>query len=157
MIGRIVKATGSVTYDTAESAAAASEAAQPAIVADVGPGDVPADEGRSPTYTQLTGINDLAGKTLERVVYYGDDLYLIFTDATFAAFEATHGYECETEVEIKDRVNFSILVKLGLVSPEDIAAHEESERQKKTDVIAANAAKERAEYERLKAKFEGAV
>jgi hypothetical protein len=154
MLGRIVKATGSVTYDTPESAAAAGEAAQPAIVEDAGPGGVPADEERSPTYVQLTGTDDLAGKTLERVVYHGDDLYLIFTDATFVAFEATHHYESEPEVEIKGRVTFFDRVRLGLVSPEDIAAHEESERQKKADVIAANAAKERAEYERLKAKFE---
>jgi hypothetical protein len=154
MLGRIVSATGSVTYDTPESAAAAGEAARPAIVEDVDPGGVPADEGGAPTYVQLTGTDDLAGKTLERVVYHGDDLYLIFTDATFVAFEATHHYESEPEVEIKGRVNFFDRVRLGLVSPEDIAAHEESERQKKADVIAAKAAQERAEYERLRAKFE---
>jgi hypothetical protein len=67
MMGRIVKATGSVTYDTPESAAAASEAAQPAIVEDVGPGDVPADEESTPTYVQLTDPAEIAGKTVERV------------------------------------------------------------------------------------------
>jgi hypothetical protein len=157
MMGRIVKATGCVTYDTPESAAAAGEDARPAIVEDAGPGGVPADEGGAPTYVQLTGTDDLAGKTLERVVYHGNDLYFIFADATFVAFEATHSCECEPEVEIKYGTHFSVLVKLGLVSPEDIAAHEESERQKKVDDFAAKAAEERAEYERLRAKFEGAV
>jgi hypothetical protein len=155
MLGRIVKATGSVTYDTPESAAAAGEAARPAIVEDVGPGDVPADEGGAPTYVQLTDIDALAGKTLERVeIYLWDQLFLVFTDGTFATFNTVHEYDDSCTIVIAYKTDFSDRVRLGLVSPEDIAAHEESERQKKADVIAAKAAQERAEYERLRAKFE---
>jgi hypothetical protein len=85
MLGRIVKATGSVTYDTPESAAAAGKAARPAIVEDVGPGGVPADEGGAPTYVQLTDPAEIAGKTVERVERGHDKtLFFVFTDATFA-------------------------------------------------------------------------
>lgn len=158
MLGRIVKATGSVTYDTPESAVAASEAAQPAIVEDVGPGDVPADEGRSPTYVQVTDTDALAGKTLERVewnLWY--EPILVFTDGTFVAFKAVHREDDDPEVVIASKTDFDVRVRLGLVSLKDIVAHEESERHKQATRDAVNAAQERAEYERLKAKFEGAV
>jgi hypothetical protein len=85
MLGRIVKATGNVTYDTPESAAAASEAAQPAIVEDVGPGGVPVGEGGAPTYAQLTDPAEIAGKTVDRVERGHDKtLFFVFADATFA-------------------------------------------------------------------------
>jgi hypothetical protein len=116
MLGRIVKATGSVTYDTPESAAAAGEAAQPAIVEDVGPGDVPADEGGAPTYVQLTDRDALAGKTLERVEALWQKLFFVFADGTFVAVgieRDRHEYD-NVSLTLDVPVDFDDRVTLGL-------------------------------------------
>lgn len=108
------------------------------------------------TYVQLTGTDDLAGKTLERTNLIRDKLFLVFTDATFAAFGVEYwSGDTYNEISLDCMVDFDDLVTIGLIDPEDIAAHKEVERHQQKARDAAKAARERAEYERLKAKFEG--
>jgi hypothetical protein len=224
MLGRIVKATGCVTYDTPESAAAAGEDARPALVEDVGPVGGPADEGGAPTYVQLTDPAEIAGKTVDRVERGPDKtLFFVFKDATFAVVgikEDGWGDEVDRYLTLDqparsfDRVLLGLspdgedgfkkvyIARIGVKSGEiesniwvdkdphpsepeiddgyktfgvDIVVispisdehacseairvreewlpqHEAKERQRQE----ARAAQERAEYERLKAKFEGA-
>ncbi|MFL6141658.1 MAG: hypothetical protein ACJ72N_07285 [Labedaea sp.] len=106
-----------MTYDTAESAAAAGEAAQPAIVEDVGPGDVPADEESTPTYVQLTDPAEIAGKTVERVeTCVWNKLFLVFTDGTFLAVGIEYDeYEHDNaSFRFDDMAEFFERVLLGL-------------------------------------------
>lgn len=171
MRGRIVNATGSVTYDTPESAAAAGEAAQPAIVEDAGPGGVPAGEGRSSTYVQLTDRDALAGKMLERVEALWQKLFFVFADGTFVAVGIERDrYEYDNvSLTLDVPVDFDDRVALDLPDASDrreaIEWHKEAKRQaeeataarlrKMDEEIATGAeALQRAQYERLKAKFE---
>jgi hypothetical protein len=181
MLGRIVKATGTVTYGVSATgtvpygaSAAASEAARPASVEDVGPGGVPADEGGAPTYVQLTDRDALAGKTLERVEALWQKLFFVFADGTFVAVgieRDRHEYD-NVSLTLDVPVDFDDRVTLGLPdagdSREAIERHKEAKRREE-EVMAARLRKmdeeiaiaveatQRAEYERLKAKFEGAV
>jgi hypothetical protein len=108
-----------------------------------------------PTYVQLTDRDALAGKTLERTKLIRDKLFLVFTDASFAVFGVEYwSGDTYNEISLDCTVNFDDLVAMGLVDPGDIAAYKEAERHRQEAHEAAKAARERAEYERLKAKFE---
>jgi hypothetical protein len=139
-----------------------------------GPGGVPADEGGAPTYVQLTDRDALAGKTLERVEALWQKLFFVFADGTFVAVgieRDRHEYD-NVSLTLDVPVDFDDRVTLGLPdagdSREAIERHKEAKRREE-EVMAARLRKmdeeiaiaveatQRAEYERLKAKFEGAV
>lgn len=109
---------------------------------------------------QITDLDALAGKTIARAFRLGEynwrdeALGLIFADGTFLRVGYNSGYEAgdgEVDWESKPSSN-NELVAFGLVSQEEID-------RAKADAIAKDQerqlARERAEYERLRAKFEG--
>lgn len=117
--------------------------------------------------TQLTNLEDLAGKTIARAVFCkvspplrGDfeSLSLILTDGTFFRVHSEFtGYsEPDTELDFQDtRLHEDERVALGLITQEELeaqwAAQRAAEEQAERERIER---RDLAEYARLKAKYE---
>lgn len=91
-------------------------------------------------------------KVLKQIKIAGDLLLIEFTDGTRRIFAATHSWEITTiEERVEKDLELFELHGLGLISQEEYerrhAAEEQGWREKREQ-------RERAEYERLKAKFE---
>lgn len=106
-----------------------------------------------PTHRQITDPTKIAGKTIKRVVMdrYHEYQFLIFCDGTYFSFvveDRTDDYVYWIWNEVP---GFLEIARAGIAGPEDFAAEEARQRG-----IAENETyRERAEYERLKVKFEG--
>lgn len=103
-------------------------------------------------HARLTNLGDLAGKTIaEADDPDGDDLLIRFTDGTWFYAAALAAGCCGDEEASLDhrheKFTASSAIRVGLIDQAEydrVAAQEQ----------AAKEAKERAEYERLKARFE---
>jgi hypothetical protein len=109
--------------------------------------------------TPIESFDALVGKTIERTFEFEETRVLTFSDGTYAGIRSETGYEGEreapalTEVSLEYSYQAERLLKYGFVSQADV-----DEFQRK--VAASNEASqrlaeemERAQYERLKAKF----
>lgn len=106
---------------------------------------------------------EIVGKTVEGHTLDGwDDVKVVtFTDGTFTTLRATQHYD-DIELEESDVrgigdisycTSRNKMDELGVTTPDEWAAYD-ADRQAKND--ASQAERERREYERLKAKYEGA-
>lgn len=100
-----------------------------------------------------TELQDWEGKTIGKAVWGTDQsILLAFTDGSSCVLTAEAGYDGDSpEIEIGPVYSDSDKVELGLMSSEEYMA-----KRDKAKAAAAAQAKEaeRAEFERLKAKFE---
>ena len=116
---------------------------------------------------QVKRAEDLIGKTIKRIEdfsYYANEYMLVkFTDGTFAFLEseASHdGDKYSPSVVDDDRDSPHALPKLkaaGLLDPDEEAAFLQAAETQRARASALSEERERAEYERLKAKFDRPV
>jgi hypothetical protein len=107
--------------------------------------------------TQITDLAALAGKTIERVTTFGygmwpEALGLIFTDGTYFRVAAFEEEDTNPWLEWDHEPDDHEKIELGLMTKDEYAerqaANAAAEREQRV-------ARDRAEYERLRAKFEG--
>lgn len=104
----------------------------------------------------VTNSDDLVGRKITGVERdWNDGLYLAFDDGRFAIIKAARGYEDSVELEFETSVNqwddLDNLVDLGIVpeaSRDAYVAYQQAESKKATE------ARERAEFEKLRRKFQ---
>ena len=102
-------------------------------------------------------FKNTVGKTVEAVHEPRTaSLLVLFTDGTYAYAEAEgddrDNYLEELDYVIADPYDTRLAVRYGLMTADEKAA---KDRQMADEKAAATAAKEKAEYERLRAKFGG--
>jgi len=107
---------------------------------------------------QITDLAELVGKTIERTADYEGDKLLCFTDGTFAYFYIKDEYD-NPKLEIDEytigKYEYSFWLRNGIITQADIdefAAREAEELRLSAEQARS---RERAQYERLRAKFEG--
>ena len=100
--------------------------------------------------TQIRDCGQLAGKTVAKAHESLSRLFIVFADGTFyhVAAASDGGDEASLTGHFNDYECFDDLLALGIITPDEHAPFRE-----RADNWAAAA--ERAQYERLKAKFEG--
>jgi len=107
---------------------------------------------------QLFDLDHVAGKTVLGAVEHDGEAIFAFTDKTFILLKARNGYDgCSADLLIKDDLDDrdwpdEDLIRLGIFTAEQLEA---LVAQRKAKWRAAEQEQERAEYERLRAKFEG--
>lgn len=101
---------------------------------------------------QITDQADLAEKTIADINYdCWEPFILVFTDGTFAVFSVEYGYEGDSGVQLSDSLpDWGRLVDAGILSREERAILEADKRAR---YAAVDEAQERAQYERLRAKY----
>jgi len=113
--------------------------------------------------TQPTSISQLGGKTIERVAEYGEVydqiLALFFTDGTWLRISScSNGYEGERGLDVGGNPSDYERVALGFMTEDEyfakVAAEKESRAKRQSEQAEA---RDRAEWERLRAKYEGAT
>lgn len=103
----------------------------------------------------ITQIEDLVGKTVDKVLERGSDLLLRFDDKTWTVLESrVEPYEgsCDTPT-IKNKAYIGLWEQkdLGIITPEEFAELSlKASKAHNRSIIR----REKQEYERLKAKFE---
>lgn len=97
-------------------------------------------------------ITDATEKTVSRVFRSdtGKRLAIFFTDGTFAALRASPGYESGDEEIEDDEPDDYDLREFGILSREE---YDRRQREAQDKSRAAEECRQRAEYERLKARF----
>jgi hypothetical protein len=91
---------------------------------------------------------EVEGKTIAHGCYDGVRLGLRFTDGTYLYVEAADdGFE-DVSLEPQAEININDAAELGLIAADDFLAW-------KAERLRQEEEQDRAEYERLKAKFEG--
>ena len=105
---------------------------------------------------QITDLDELAGKTIERFVYCEDDiddvLALIFTDGTFVRIKAGRDWEGAELNWGSAPYRDDECIAIGLMTREE-ANQRQAEAERKR--LAQDERRERETYDRLRAKFEG--
>ena len=104
----------------------------------------------------LTNPDQLVGRTIQAVERdWCDGLYLLLDNGQVAIINAERGYEDSVELNFKDSVNqwddLDNLVEIGVVTAEQHAqwkAEEAEENKRNVE------ARERAEFEKLRRKFQ---
>jgi hypothetical protein len=106
---------------------------------------------------RITDASELVGKTIERITGVGHDRYdlaIRFTDGSYVVFDLDHDSTCDEPIYADiDRCDLSpwMMLGLGLITPEEKKARDEAHR---ASLVAAQEARDRENYERLKARFE---
>lgn len=117
---------------------------------------------------QITDLDELAGKTIERAAKadYSDNIIIAFTDNTFAYFtthDKTQGFgHRRRDLVFDELVGVYERVEFGLATPDEIAEknrldaewdrrQQETEQRRKQEIRDA----EWAAFQRLKLQFEG--
>ncbi len=108
-------------------------------------------------HAKQVSIEEMEGKTISMVFTdYGDEVLIVFTDGMFALI---YGYTIDEETTIENG-NFCLgnwskhvntLLSLGVVTQSEYDKHKADMDHYSRQAVAAR----RAEYERLKAEFEG--
>jgi hypothetical protein len=115
------------------------------------------EKGNEPV--QIKGVEELEGKTIERVIgleRYDSDHGLVFADGSFVVLKLRCEYEDEEpELMIDDApANDYTLLLFGLIDHKEYRARADAkEAERIARKAAEQEAKDRAEYERLRAKF----
>ena len=102
---------------------------------------------------QLTDSAELVGKTIARVSGLDDNGpdALVFTDGSFVLFDADGDDDCwDIFPDARPAPGYT-LARLGLITDEEGADRDAAERQAR---LAERDIEERAQFERLKAKFD---
>ncbi len=110
-------------------------------------------------FPQCISSAESVGKTIKSVVSGFKDILLVFQDGTFCHFYAEPDYDGGADIEESDRSTFKDveeighekLIRCGFVSAEYVA---EQNRLRDSALESERIQRERAEYERLRAKFE---
>jgi hypothetical protein len=109
------------------------------------------------TITWLPNWDAAVSKTIKKVIpeeYAGDvtELVFLFEDDTALYLDIDHGYDGDTgfEVDSKPTLQDSTMLALGLTTEQELTTKKQRVKDAENR---RNAEMERAEYERLKAKF----
>lgn len=102
-------------------------------------------------------LTDAIGKVFEGFAFSGTRVVLTFSDGGFVTLDIDHGYESGDETIEEGSLNLCLfndekLIGLGVITREELA---ERRTQDDKAFSVKRAQRERAEYERLKSKFEG--
>lgn len=98
---------------------------------------------------------ELKGKTVANAKTFGNRLILLFTDGVTASLMAhSHSSEGDDDIQFRwhDRLSDWELQFIGAITEDEYGRRLAIQREKDAAVTAR---RERAEYERLRAKFEG--
>lgn len=102
-------------------------------------------------FTRLHSLEECVGKTVARAEGdYGTEISLVFTDETYIWGITERIYEDECEVRFDAPITPTTRFTLGVITKEEFDAETAAERQR---IVERRAEDERAEFERLKAKF----
>ena len=102
---------------------------------------------------QLTEVTQAEGKTVARVVDYGSEYLIAFTDNSFLSLQIAYGYEDSADISINQPPSNYCLVDAGLITEEECQAAEEASQLQRHR---AQEESNRRLYEALKKKFEAA-
>jgi hypothetical protein len=99
----------------------------------------------------LTKLEEFVGRTIGAAVFEDATVYLRFTDGTLGGFHSRYRYE-DLEIEVaEDEPYDHTQLALGIIDQIEYDRRKATKDKEWEDRQAAN---ERAQYERLKAKFE---
>jgi hypothetical protein len=111
-------------------------------------------------FRQITDAEELEGKTIARVKfdewhYDNSEVLIVFTDESYVILMTDVNYEHEIRIEIDEsEPELPYKIKHAIANPAEIATHEQREERAARQRQENTERHERAEFERLKAKFE---
>lgn len=111
-------------------------------------------------------IESIGGKTISGAIffdgYYHDSVVIGFTDGSYARLTSNSGYDGEASLEIEEPEWDDILgenedryVSLGVITAEELLTEKQRRLDEEQRRKSWRELHERAEYEKLKRKFEG--
>jgi hypothetical protein len=111
-------------------------------------------------FRQITDAEELEGKTIARIKfdewhYDNSEVLIVFTDESYVILKTDVNLDYESRIEINEREpELPYKIKHTIANPAEIATHEQREERAARQRQENTERHERAEFERLKAKFE---
>ena len=104
-------------------------------------------------------INETSSKTVKGMANNGSELLIVFTDGTYILFNSQSGYDGDDSTIEESELDLTgfgdaELIFLGVTTQEELNAIRSTKIAELDERLAA---RDKAEFERLKLKFEGAL